>query len=493
MTREFRLAAYRFKLPANYSHLVAELLRKIRALPRDQSGAMSLVSVFAVLLLTILLGMVMNVGKAADHKIRMQNAADAVAYSGGVAIARGLNALAFSNHLLCDVFALTAFMREARDRNAEGFVPEILAAWNDEAPIFAQSNFAKFTPLATAIPAKTPLEQELVRVYSDWAAAASERILPTLEFILAEELIPQYQRAVTAAFPDIAQQAALEVARRNGRPDFGRGEMLGVLWRTSVVPVGGPGEWVEPTLPVVDPVNDVSLEQPQNLADAQRQRRSQARRYLGMWNSRAMYFFDREAKMSRFSSLWRNFTCGQLEQLLGENETRNLPFLIRETRDEIVNDNEHLDRHFTFIGVAYWQPMRAMLPGVFRHPLTADTVTFAQVRVFVPQRRLVWMYIVPGSDNPVGGIPGDFPELPSEDETAPPPGGGHWEVVRQSVPEHWDLWNQHWACQLTPATVDTLPAILQTRPPLPEFAGWRLQLPNLSGLSAADIQQISPH
>ncbi len=492
MTRESTVAR-ECRLSAERPPFLAGLFGKILALPHDQSGAMSLVSVFAVLILTILLGMVMNVGKAADHKIRMQNAADAVAYAGGVVIARGMNALAFSNHLLCDVFALTAFMREARDRNAETFVPDILAAWNEEAPIFAQSDFAKFTPLATAIPAKTPLEQELVRVYSDWAAAASERILPTLEFILAEELIPQYQRAVTAAFPDIAQQAALETARRNGRPDLGRGEMLGVLWRTSVLPVGGSGEWGEPTLPVVDPVHDSSPDQPQNLAAARRQRRSQARRYLGMWNSRAMYFFDREAKMSRFSSLWRSFTCGQLEHLLQENETRNLPFLIRETRDEIINANDHLDRHFTFIGVAYWRPMRAILPGLFRHPLTADTVTFAQVRVFVPRKRLVWMYIVPGSDNPLGGIPGDFPELPSDDEATPPPGGGHWEVVRQPVPEHWDLWNQHWTCQLTPATVDSLPAILQTRPPLPEFAGWDVQLPNLGGLSAADIQRISPH
>ncbi len=467
-------------------------IRKIAALPADENGAMSLVSVFAVLILTILLGMVMNVGKAADHKIRMQNAADAIAYSGGTVLARGMNALAFSNHLLCDVFALTAFMREARDRNAESFVPDILGAWNEEAPIFLQSHFAKFIPLASAIPAKTPLEQELVRAFSDWVAAASERILPTLEYILAEELIPQYQRAVVAAFPDIAQQAALEVARRNGSPSFGRGDMLGVLWRTSVVPVGGAGEWVEPTLPVVDPLNDPSPEQPQNLADAQTQRRAQAQHYLGLWNSRAMYFFDREAKMSRFSSLWRNFTCGQLEQLLQEYEMGNLPFLIRDTGNEIVDPNDHLDRYFTFVGVAYWHPMRPLLPGLFRHPITADTVTFAQVRVFVPRRRLIWMYQVPGSDNPLGGVPGDFPELPSEDDP-PPPGDGHWEVVRQPVPEHWDLWNQHWSCQLTPATVDTLPAILQTRPPLPEFAGWDLQLPNLAGLSTADIQYISPH
>ena len=107
-------------------------------LHRDQGGTISILSVFAVLLLTMLLGMVMNVGRQVDGKIRMQNAADAAAYSGGVVLARGMNTLAFTNHLLCDVFAMTAFMREARDRNSESYVPRILAAWNKVGPAVQQ-------------------------------------------------------------------------------------------------------------------------------------------------------------------------------------------------------------------------------------------------------------------------------------------------------------------------------------------------------------------
>jgi len=222
----------------------------------DQRGTISIVSVFAMLLLTMLLGMVMTVGRVVDAKIRMQNAADASAYSGGVVIARGMNTLAFTNHLLADVFALTAFMREARDRNAESHVPSILAAWAEEGPTFAASDFPKFQRLGTAITQKVPLEQELVRTYSDWAAAASQRILPTLEAVLAEEMIPEFQRAVVMAYPDIAQQAAMEVARRNGQPQDGRGDLLGVLWRSSAVPVGGNAELFDRTLPVVDPELD---------------------------------------------------------------------------------------------------------------------------------------------------------------------------------------------------------------------------------------------
>ncbi len=47
---------------------------------------MSIVSVFAVLFLAMLLGMVMNVGRHVDGKLRMQNAADSAAYSGGVVL-----------------------------------------------------------------------------------------------------------------------------------------------------------------------------------------------------------------------------------------------------------------------------------------------------------------------------------------------------------------------------------------------------------------------
>ncbi len=73
---------------------------------------MSIVSVFAFMILAMLLGMVMNVAYQVDGKVKMQNAADAATYSGGIVIARGMNTLAFMNHLLCDVFATTAILRE---------------------------------------------------------------------------------------------------------------------------------------------------------------------------------------------------------------------------------------------------------------------------------------------------------------------------------------------------------------------------------------------
>ena len=133
---------------------------------RDQRGVMSILSVFAVLMLVALLGMVMNVGRQVDGKIRMQNAADATAYSGGVLVARGLNVLAFSNHLLSEVFALTAVMREARDQHSDKYIPGILAAWNKAGQMFQKSPFPKFQKLGAAIVQQVPLEQNLVDAFS---------------------------------------------------------------------------------------------------------------------------------------------------------------------------------------------------------------------------------------------------------------------------------------------------------------------------------------
>ena len=111
------------------AHTFFKLIRFSRRIHRDQRGAIAPLSVFAIFMFTILLVQIVNVGRQIDDKLRMQNAADASAYSGATVLARGMNALAFSNHMLCETFALVAYMREGRDRKSEQFVPEILDAW----------------------------------------------------------------------------------------------------------------------------------------------------------------------------------------------------------------------------------------------------------------------------------------------------------------------------------------------------------------------------
>jgi hypothetical protein len=510
-------------------------------LHRDERGVISILSVFAVLILTALLGMVMNAGRQVDGKIRMQNAADSAAYSGAVVLARGMNTLAYTNHLLCDVFALTAFMREAEAQHSDKYIPDILKAWTKAGQIFQTSAFPKFKALGAAIVQKVPMEQELADSFSAWAKAASEIMLPTLEEILAQEMIPTFQRALLQACPDMAQQAAQEAARANGRPDFGRGDMLGVLWRTSAIPVGGMGEGTDPlsrTLPVVDPVGDMLPNQASFLADARDQRQKLAERYLGTsgpsreywsgrgywvsesWNGDTLWMFDHKAKMCQFAALWRGFTCGQLHKLLDENSEKNLPILIRTKKDDVADYNVHLDQDFTFVGVCYWRHVSEFAPEflhnfLFRNPLQSDAMTYAQVRMFVPHRKLRWWHSVPVQTNQqIGGIPGDMMPLPPPGdgqtiETPPDPyppdptQQARWYVVREGQPEgnseieDWDLWNEHWTVALVPATVDTLVAILQEPPDVPGFDPSKFTLPYLPSFPGPEgtkhITRISPH
>ena len=468
----------------------------------DESGSISILSVFAVLLLTMLLGMVMNVGRQVDGKLRMQNAADAAAYSGGLVLTRGLNSLAFTNHLLCEVFAMTAFMREARDaQEAAKYVPEILAAWQQEATVFANSGFPKFQALGNAIPAKAQAEQALVTAFTNWAAAVAGNGqdgggLWLMETILHDQMITAYQRAVILALPDMAQSAAMTVAGQNGQPDYGRGPMAGVLWHASTgQPVGA--AWVASI--VADPNGDPIL-----AADARSKRDQDVRQYLGLWNNQVLAFFDYGARMSQFSQLWRHYTNCDLDSLIAEYSDSNLPFVMNpevSTQFEpnlfkTVNDYEsQMDQYFTFLGVVYWNQTPQLSPGLYRKPVASDAVAYAEVRVFVPTSRIVWQAAVPVPPGgpPMGGVPGyQWPSNP-----ASPTGPATWQASRQNAPiglsTETNLWNQHWTCQLVPATHPMAVEILQTPPSITMVGPSPLTLPNLAGVTAQDLEQINHH
>lgn len=462
---------------------------------RDEQGAISLVSVFALLLLTMLLGMVMNVGRQVDRKVRMQNAADAATYSGGVMLARGMNSLAFTNHLLCDVFALTAYMREARDRDSESLAPDVLAAWSAMAPWLAASPFPKFAALGNATAEKVPLEAEMVRSFSEWAAAASEMILPVLEEILAQELIPQYQRAVAQSMPQVAQMTARETARQHGLLDGGRGDCQAMLWRTTGQAVGstdeGPWAWATRTLPVVDPVGD--LPGGDYFLTAYRQRHALSHQYLNAWNDETLKAFDTDGQMSHFAYFWRGFTCGKLDWLLNvEYPDRNLLFVIRTPIERVADRQRHLEREFTWVGIGYRPHLRQTLPGLYRNPLVADCLAYAQVAMFIPRPRLVLDQ--PGLPPPgrlYGGVPGDTGPPPSSGESGAALGDNRqiWSVRWQNRSRAWDLLNQNWTVQLVPATNDWLPELLSTPPPGLDS----VRVPALRDIAPQELQRVNTH
>jgi len=451
-----------------------------RRLHRSQHGSISILSVFAVLALVMLLGMVMNVGRHVDGKIRMQNAADDVAYSGGVMIARELNTLAFTNHLMCEVFAVTAIMREARDRNSDRYVPQILAAWLKVGELFKGCKLPKFQVLGEAIIQKVPLEQELARAFSEWMAAASQRVLPVFEEILRQEMIPRFQQDVRRVYPELARLVAEEVAQREGQPDWGRGAMVASLWRADSGQAlgGGNPEWYELML---DPVYDDNPNRALYFSDARKWRDGGAHRLRDIWNGELLAFFDRRARMCQYANLWRSFTCAQLEKLLAEYPDRNLPFVLNSRERDLMGDNAYLDRYFSFVGVVSWERLPELGPGIFRNPSGAPPLAFAEVRVFVLKPRLVWLKWSDGggsSSEPIGGLPGAGIELPAEDNSNPSPSVVEWKVGRGDIEHEWSLVSQCWTAQLVPATAPAMATILG---------------PDLGGLGIEDLRRISTH
>ena len=525
----------------------ARLWRSVFRLPlelhKDEGGTISILSVFAVLLMAMLLGMVMNVGREVNNKVQMQNAADAATYSGSVVMSRGMNTLAFTNHLLCDMFALTAFMREARDRHAEPLVPEILAAWTQAGQVLSQADFEKFKRLGPAIQQKVPDEQKMVNSYLAWATASSEAVLPMLEEIINRQLIREYQVAVLDYTPGLAQVAANEAANRHGQMRDGtisaqRGPMqarfmgasrdaLRLSAFDSWNPLGQinlPG--VEaylsaPGLPAIDPLEQISPDSYLWPEAAREQAREERKRlafvYLNQWNAEAMAAFGSLGKMSQFSALWSGFTCGQLEQLLAENAEKNLPMLIipgaaAASVGSSSARNGFLESGYTFMCVVYWKPAPGFGPRWFSTPVVGDNMAFAESMMFIRQNRLIRVFHGGGGGGgggpppgiPIGGVPGEFVELPPLGEPqapVPPSGGGggggegEWVVVRESRPTHWDLWNQSWRTQLAPATHPALVAALQTQPGFdnPAQPSQEVKLPDLGWLTPADLSVLSHH
>ena len=82
--------------------IVAKLIRT----HRDEGGMVSFVFLIALVLLMVMGGMMYNTGRTVNRKIETQNAADAVAYSGSLWTARGMNAMTAANHVIGELNAL---------------------------------------------------------------------------------------------------------------------------------------------------------------------------------------------------------------------------------------------------------------------------------------------------------------------------------------------------------------------------------------------------
>ncbi len=490
--------------------------RFCKSLHGDETGSISLASVFALILLAYLLGLVMNSARQADQRVKLQNTADAAARSGGVMVARSMNTVAFTNHLISDVFALTAFFREARDQQTAGHMEEIFDHWRRVAPHLESSEFPKFAQLGADIQRKLPVEEQMVLQYLLWAQAASEQMLPVVETILEDELISEFQRDLLVYTPLAVQAATNEVAQRHSQAWPAPIELTAVMWRAIGDPVGGPSEEVLRSIPIEDVLLDPYANTSDAIAEAKTLRDELAKRYLNQWNDESLRAFDQYGKMSQFANLWRGYTCGQLDRLLNEEYPQlNLPMRIRPDYGFYSNLTE-LEQDYNFVAVVYAKPITDRVPRLFQNPLVADQIAVSQVQVFIPRQRMrtgnvVHFFkenIVSSDENHLGGMPRDFVNDPAPgpaNRSARSDKRVYWRdrhhyldwllgSRRESAgtqKEVWSAMNQNWEMQLVPATASMMPQILSQPPGLPGTGN--VIPPNFGSLSSAEMQMLIQH
>ena len=75
---------------------------------RPRSGKITIVTIFAILGLIVMAGFVGNAGHVVTTKIYTQNAADAIAFSSAQWMARGMNAVTATNHLIGEATGLSS-------------------------------------------------------------------------------------------------------------------------------------------------------------------------------------------------------------------------------------------------------------------------------------------------------------------------------------------------------------------------------------------------
>ena len=413
---------------------------RLLSLQRDQDGSISITTVFFVVIFAMLLGLLMNMGRHADREIIMQNGSDAGAYTGGVVLARGMNTLAYTNHLEADVFALVAYLREVQAGNAVQLALEELREANDAE--------------------RARLEQNVIEIFERLNASVAARIQRTFEEMLSLQQFPNFQRELTIRTPVLAMEAATEVVQRHAPSNAGLAgdiESRYVMYRADSAAFHTSDESVQFTLPVVDP-NQAGVDQ-EILDTAVGERSGLAHRYLGELNARMLVDVGRVTPLSRFRHYWQTETRRQLDQLLDEYSETNLPFQLRRIDPEVDRDRQ-IERDTMFVGVMYWGQMAERLPGLFENPMDAGDMSFTQIRLFLPRGRLVF-----------------DPTLPPDEQ-----------IFREPVPRYRSLLNQNWTTRLVPGTLANIPDILQQSPDNSAITPL-----NLGGLHVEEFRQINTH
>ncbi len=396
---------------------------KVRQLHSDESGVISLLTVFIMLGCTWLLLWVLNSAKQLDSKVRLQDAADTAGQSGVGILARGMNAIAFANQLEADLLAAVAVMQAAPG-----------------------------TPAASS-----PLVDMLLPVFQEILAGQSGQ-LPS------QRPIPAFRSDIVRRIPSLADVVTRNVARANGlwrgpsaanSPDGPQGPLYVQLWSTTGRPIGQ-GSEDDPysrTLPVLDaspsgPDARFLADPVQELDRARQEREQLVRHYLRPWA------LDVAGGDQVVADLLINRAQRPLRLLLdGLYRDSNLPLILRSSS----TGRRELERDLMYVSVAYRLHPRTTAALMFRNPNAsrAPAMAFGQLQLFLPRQRYVccpW----------------------TETRFDPRTGEPHTVVFTDGWPGDWSASTQNWQAKLVPATAPAISAILSSGLPNENLnpAGW---------------------
>lgn len=384
---------------------------KLRSLHSDESGVISLLTVFVMLGCTWLLLWVLNSARQLDSKVRLQTAADAAGQSGVGILSRGMNAIAFANQLEAELFAAIAVMQATEGTPA------------------ASSQLLNLLPVFEAILSGNGVEPR-------------------------NRPIPAFRHDVIQVIPPLAEELTRNIGRANGlwrgpnaatNPDGPQGPLLAQLWSTNGRPIGR-GDETDPrtrTLPVLDPSpqgwDAPFLPDPPAVLDQARRERSQlARRYLRPWAN------DLAAGDPMLSDLLVAKAARPLNHLLNElYQDTNLPIQLRNPSPNA----DSLEADLMYVAATYRQHQVPMASIMFTNPNAthAPAMAVSQVHLFLPRDRYVccpW----------------------TETRIDPRTGEEYTIVFTEGWPSEWSASTQNWQAKLVPVTAPGLGAILTSTP-----------------------------
>ena len=515
---------------------IAGLPGRVRTLHRDENGTISVLSVVSLVMLTMLMGMILNVGEQMDDKIKLQNAADAATYSSGVVIARGMNSIAFTNHLLSETFALTAYFREGRDRFAESLVPEILDAWEQVGSQLSRAEFHLFKAMQPAISPKVRKERELVKTFGEMTAMKAKLLLPSLHTILgtpedsplssagqqkqiaATHLIPVFQRAVVLAVPAAAAAVSQEITRRNtptgksatststGKTaNANAGPTQCVLWNSQTFPLQGVDQTdpYQRLLPGLDP----SFEGPDFVhltqgeagiyqAAAYKRRNDLAFQYLSYWINDMQWDlapFERESYFDKVNMPDEYLppyleTGGMISGKMSQFKNLYRGFTCAKL-------NILLQQEFPTTNLPHMLRVKSPVSTQQEYLENEFTVTGAIYRKQRPPT-MPGMYrsLMRGDSMAFARVSLYIPRA----QYVRYPCGYYW-VNKVQVPinlcfnnwsPEWSLFNQNWAAKILPTSAENTVNLLQTNPR--QYAPG-VNLPDFTGIDVRDLKAINTH